>query len=233
MSYTAEQLKNAGVYDNVTAESDSYARVLMLGPAKLGKTTSIAQDAPRPFIINCDGIGATHGAAKFGCEFKGIDVESLHEWQAACKLAVQLAEDGEIQTIMVDTVTLLSDTLLAELQVRGATGHDLWGKFMADLLRGIRLLKAAPAHLFVIAHQLPGYEDAEGILPAIPGQSAQRLPALLHDVIQFTYDAQRAPERMFALGPQGRWSYGGRHIAESCQIPATATSLFTTLGIKP
>ena len=236
MKLTADQLKKMGVYSSDEAQDDAYARVMMLGPAKRGKTTSIAADAPSPLILNCDGAGACKWAAgharKIGNTFQVIDVESKADWQQTSRDAVSIAEAGACKTIIVDSLTLLSSALLDELSMV-YDGFELWREFMSLLIKPIRVLMTAPAHLFLIAHQLPGYDEREGIIPAIPGQAAQRLPAMVHDMVLFTHDQNRDPERMFALGPQKGWDYGCRNINQSCMIPATATDLFEALGITP
>lgn len=236
---SSPDLSRFGVYDQSSAQEDAFARVLLLGPAKLGKTTCLTLTAPDPLVLNCDGISATKGAAKQGAQFKALDCTNVATWKTNCVNAVEIAKLGGCRTIIVDTITLMQDAIIDDLTAKGLEGRDLWSEVLQLTLKGIKILKQAPAHLFVVAHMIPGTKDeTEGILPLIAGQSAQRVPAMLHDNVLFVYDETRAgqepvPHRFFACGPQGTWRYGGRHIKSSCQIPADVLELFDVMGITP
>ncbi len=223
-------LEALGVYDHEHASENAYARVLLVGPAKQGKTTAVARTAPKPLIINCDGANATKGAASHGAAFKAINVTNRPSWQKAQTTAKALVDAGEVETVVVDTITLLADNLLDDISLT-LEGFEKWGELVHQLIGGYKALEKLDAHLFVIAHMTGGYTGSAGILPAIPGSAKERLPAMVDDWILFDCVPGRVPERAFTLGPQGEWQASGRNIRRNCVIPAEVPALFGELGI--
>lgn len=221
-----------GLYDQQSAAEDAYARVMVLGHAKSGKTTCLSLTAPKPMIINCDGLGATKGAASEGAQFLGADVTSVATWGQAIIKARKAVDAGLVQTIILDTATLLADTLLDEL-VQKFEGYDLWRELEKLLVGGVKQLNKLDAHVFVTAHVDPGTQDnAAGQMPSIGGKSKFKLPAIMHDWILLDVDPSRKPERVWLLGPQKQWNHSGRNIRRSVRVEATVPALFEELGIK-
>lgn len=220
--------------DEKSVQSDAWARILLLGAAKTGKSTCVTSTAPAPrLVLNCDGRDALVGAATFGGKFTSVQVDSLNSWRKAVRYAVKAAENGEYQTICVDTVTLLADTLLDELKSQ-YDGYELWGQLQDELVGGIRDLRSAEAHLVVVAHPLPNDNPLVGILPSIPGKSASKIPAMLSDWVWFELDAKtEPPRRAFLVGAQKSWGHGGRNIKKSVSMDADVAELITELGLKP
>lgn len=227
-------LEALGVYDQAAALQDSYARILVVGPPKAGKTTCLATSAPSPLILNCDGHGATRGASNSGGKFLAIDVQGVAGWKRAVTNAATLVQEGTVRTVIVDTVTLLASELLDELSLK-LDGWDLWGELRDLMRRGIGRLCKLDAHVFIVAHMMPDrseIEDSAGILPSIPGKLKVEIPGMLADWILLDVDPERTPHpRMWVLGPQKRWKASGRHIQGSSLVPATVPALFDALGL--
>lgn len=221
------------VYSQADATSDAYARILVLGAPKIGKTTCIVKSAPKPLIINCDGASATKGAANLGATFSAVNVGSIRSWQEACALAIKGAAEGTYSTVIVDTVTLLADTLEKELRAKGLAGWDLAGALNDALAEGVDLLRnKLAAHLFFVAHITPDHEGVAGTLPDIYGRMKKRLPQAVDDWILLDVEPGRKPhERVFLLGPQKAWTHSGRNVKRTCQVEADVVPLFEELGI--
>lgn len=231
MQALAAQLAALGVVDQDNVAAESFARILVLGPAKAGKTTCVAKTAPKPLIINCDGKGATIGAANQGAQFLTIDATSRATWKRAQEAAAKLVAAGAVQTVIVDTLSLLADNILDEIKALGFEGYDIWNELEAQLGQGIKRLGQLDAHLFVNAHMMPAMDREAGILPAIPGRSKWRIPALVTDWILLDVEPGRKPERQWLLGPQKAWTSSGRNIKRTCAVEATVPALFAELGI--
>lgn len=221
------------VYDAERTEMEGWSRILLMGAAKSGKTCACTLTAPKPVLVmNCDGPSALVGAAALGAKFRAVDVSGVRQWRDAVRWACDLASDEQVQTIVVDTLTLLADSVVEDL-ARSLKGFDLWGKVKDELMGGVRDLRNAEAHLIVTAHAMP--EDSlVGVLPAIPGKAGSRIPAMLHDWIWLDVDTSTSPpERKFLVGPQKSWNHGARNAKRSVAIEADLGILFDELGIKP
>jgi hypothetical protein len=227
---SAAELEAMGVATQDTVAEESFARVLVMGAAKIGKTTCIASTAPKPLIINCDGVGATKGASNQGAKFFTIDANNRASWTKAQTTARKLIDAGNVQTVVVDSISLLADNLLDEIK-KTLEGYDVWSELDLQLSRGLKSILSLPAHVFVISHMTPDYDGAAGVLPAVPGRSRWRLPGIVTDWVLLDVEPGRKPERQFLLGPQKSWNYSGRNIKRSCAVEATVPALFAELGI--
>jgi hypothetical protein len=229
----AALLEQLGVYTNDDIAQSAYARVLLLGPQKGGKTTCVSKTAPSPLIINCDGPNATKGAANHGAKFMSVDASNRKSWGHAVKVAQQLVGARRVRTVIVDTISLLSYFLQKDIETT-LSGFDLWTELEQQLMaKGLLKLCQLEAHLFVVAHMTPVHESAAGILPVVKGSAKSTLPGFLDDWVMLDVKPGRTPhERMFLLGAQENWSASGRNIKRTCAVEATVPALFEELGIK-
>lgn len=208
-----------------------------MGPSKGGKSSSILLTCPQPVIvINGDGKDALVSAKNLGAEFTALRVTDNRTWSKAVNYACDLVEAGEAATVVVDTITLVMDTLYEELREEMALNWDFWQELYDRVMDSYRALLDIDAHLFVVAHHIPSSgtdDDVVGIMPAIPGKAKSRIPAMVNDWIWLDVNTKKDPIRGFLLGPQKNWSGSGRNIKGSKRIPADVGVLFEELGIKP
>jgi hypothetical protein len=231
----AELRAKFGVMTQDEAKENAFARILLLGPAKAGKTTAIAGTAPKPLVLNCDGLSATKGAKRVhaASRFDVIDVNSRASLIHGVKAAEAMVAAGHTRTVILDTATLLVDNILDEVTKAGFEGWDRWDELEKAVMGSVKRLAALEAHLFVISHMDPTKDPAQGILPTIGGKLKTRLPAMLDDWILLDVDPERDPERVFLLGPQKTWTHSGRNIRRKCMVEADVEALFEELGITP
>lgn len=210
-------------YDENQIESSAYARVLLKGLPKTGKTTSILTSAPGPIcVLNCDGPDAVQPAKRFGAkELKIADVTSASMWARAVDGACALAKEGAIGTIVVDTVTLLINNVLTLEYHQQFPGDSfaVYKETFASMAKGLNKLKKAPAHLFVVAHC-----GEDGKLD-VEGKSKEVLPRLLNDIVYFDFDSKRNPRRAFHVGPSASGLSGSRSCDENKIIEADVKKL--------
>ncbi len=223
-----------GVVTSEEAAGNAFARILVLGPPKVGKTTAVLGTAPAPLVINCDGASATKGAKEVaGASFLQIEAYNRKQWSAALAAAKTLVAAGKVRTIIVDTITILADNIVDDAGVT-LQGFDLWNDVQKRIVGGIKLLASLDAHLILIGHMVAGHDEEAGIMPLIAGRSKILVPALIDDWVLLDYLEGRKPhERVWLVGPQGRWTSSGRNVRRSCQVAATIPALFAELGITP
>ena len=205
--------KGLRVYDEVEA-AQGFARVLLMGPSKGGKTTAVLRTAPGPIVVlNGDNPDALIPARRMGAKFTAVDCTNQQEWRKGCNYAYDLAEAGEVATVVVDTITLLVDKIYEQLK-NDLTGFELWNEIYDSVMDPFRTLMDMNAHLFVVAHHIPSDSDQDivGVMPAIPGKLKVRIPAMVNDWIWLDVITKRDPPCSFLLGPQKNWTGGGRGV---------------------
>ena len=210
----------------------AWARCLILGPGKTGKTTAIATTCGGPLaILNADGDSATKYARKCGADFHQFDVANRITLQRGVSAAIKAAKAGHVRFILLDSLSLLADRLLDELTITISDSRQRYGELGSVLQGVLKTLFDAPAHVLINCHMSPASED-EGILPLIAGATKHKAINLANDVVIFDYIAGRQPhERMFLCGPQKSWNYSGRNMRRSNAVEATVPALFEELGI--
>lgn len=228
-------LTKYGAHTSDDVQSSSYARILVLGGMKIGKTTALLTTSPRPGIINCDADDATKFAAKTGAKFLQWNAYTKSQWAKGVHAASMAVGDGVINTVIVDSMTLLGNNIVDELGVlHGEDKRGLYGDLIKVLMAGVKKLCKLQAHIFFVAHLSPDHDEVAGIVPLIGGQTKVLLPAFVSDWVLFRCDPEASDPalvRQFVLGAQGKWSASGRNIKRPNVIPATVPELFAELGI--
>lgn len=214
-------------YDEAELEGDAFARILLTGEAKAGKTTALLTTAPGPIcVLNCDGFGAPMAAKRFGPKpLKILDVPTSDVWRRGVDAALKLAAEGQIKTIVVDTITMLINNVLTLEYNKKAQGFEIWRLVLDDGLRYLTKLLNAQAHVFVVSHFM--LEDGQ---LAVNGNLKVQIPAMVHDRVHLEYRPNKEPARVFHVGPHATGLSGGRNSNENKVIPADATLLLRELG---
>lgn len=219
----------AGFYTEEDDADDAYARILITGPPKVGKTVSVVTTSPQPVVVlNCDGKGALAPARRFGGKFYARDITCAKDWDKATREIQKLAKTGDVRTCVVDTLTALVNNTISREMMRDYDGFEIWRQTQDCVMTGINRLREADCHLIVVAHITK--DEAAGLLPDVPGALGRLIPALLHDWVCLTHDA-KSDERVFLVGPQENWTRSGRHVKRSLVMPADVEELLAEFKI--
>ena len=214
-------------YDESELQDSAFARVLVTGLPKSGKTVAVLSTAPTPIVvINCDKPGAPMAAKRHGATgLKICDVTNAASWRGAYQQAIKMAEAGECSSIVVDTITMLVNNIIAPEMARSNEGFAIWKETLNRTLAGLNALMESPAHIFLIAHY--GMEDGQ---ISLDGQLKQTVPALVHDRIHLDFNPKGKPPRTFLVGPTASGLAGGRHSDESKALPADIKAVLAEFG---
>ncbi len=222
------------IYTEEDMKREAFARILLTGHRKIGKSTAIATSAPGPIgVLNIDGRDALQPAKRHGAKgLQIVDVTSADVWKKGVTKFIQLAGEGKVKTIMVDTFSILvNDKLTLEYKQKYRDDKNkfaAWDAVMDDALRYVHKLLQAPAHIFLICHV--SRETGDLVLNT---QLQERLPALINDIVHMEFNGKEADadrKRTFRYGPDVSGLSGGRSSDENKVIPADASLLLRELG---
>lgn len=227
----------------------SFARLIVLGAPKVGKTTTCAKTSPGGvYVINSDDEFALRPAATAGAEFTyDTALGSEHDLGAierAIREAQKGVKEGRYRTIIWDTVTRYAaraEDVFAAASAGGSGKPDPRRWYPAHrkhVMNSVDRLLALPAHVILICHYQDKYRDQEGqaqpvregIVPALGGKLAADLPAMVSDVVYL--DRERSGERVFICSSQGVYGPGGRNLTGVDKVPADVSKLLDVMAQK-
>jgi hypothetical protein len=206
-----------------------FARMLIVGPPKSGKTHAAVLTSPGlSYVINSDGVGALDPVVLHGGEFEADDVRTYAQWLAS--ISHLKANPTRYKTVIVDNWSSLSVHLLEEAMA--ASPNDTraaYGMLKRKLVRSVNELFAMKMHVVAIGHAQPG-DKAEtgggfGHMMGIEGSSKFFIPGQFQDWIWLEVGMNEAGEisREFLLAPQGNWLKGVRSIRDIARMPANVS----------
>lgn len=147
-----------------TLQEVHYVNIMVYGEAGVGKT-SLARTAPKPIIIS-----AERGLLSLaGVDIPVIDVNNI----ADVKEAYGYVRGSEYETVIIDSISELGETLLAEAKgvlKDGRAAYMQMGEVMADIVRKFRDIP--DKHILFIAKQQRTVDEATGKIlygPMMPG----------------------------------------------------------------
>ncbi len=211
---------------------EPFYKVLVMGPAKSGKTTSVVTTSPGPvLVILCESTSALLGAAR---RSKSFDYEHITGgFNSMLKAMVAIKEEvkaGKYKTIIVDP---LSDwAARVERECLDATNNDqgvpdgrrAYPVFLDRMRHFHNQLFTLPAHVIAITHF---YERGEGQhVPLIAGKAGEWVRGAYQDVVWFEHDSKTG-KRFFRTAPgDGINGPGCRHLDGIASIEPDVSKLF-------
>ncbi len=236
VAQAALDLEALGIYNQDEAADNAFARILIMGPPKTGKTTAILTSASEaglhPFVLNCDGDSCLKFPKKQGAKFLAKDINTPRDWDSAIAAGEKVVAAGLSRMVVLDTATTLADNLLRWLQPRHQDDtRQMYGELVRIVMNGFHRLRGIQAHMITVAHIPADHDATVGILPAIAGSSKEKIANVVDDWAFFEVDTDSNPvKREFVMGIHRRW---GRNLKgkNNVRVPATIPALFKELGI--
>jgi len=160
----------------------SGVKLLVYGASGVGKTTLI-KTAPNPFIISAEsGLLALAGE-----DIPATEISTEQELKAAYEYAVE----SDHETICLDSVSDIAETILAGLKEKFTDGRQAYGKLNDIIGKYIRLFRGIQGkHVYVTAKEAK--TDMNGVniaQPSMPGQTLTvNLPYYFDEVLRLEAD---------------------------------------------
>jgi hypothetical protein len=230
-------------------EIDSYLRVLVVGPPKLGKTSVSITTSPSPVrVILSERDSALRDAKRRGGKFDFERIRANKPYELMTTYLAQAKEDakaGLIKTVVIDPLSEFAEKLLAQSEQLNLTsnneidGRTAYPHYSRRLLHVLELACTIPAHVIVVSHfvemgggELPtqAKKSGDGIVPLIPGKIRLRVGGCFDDILWFDLDKQDPSKRCFYTGPQGSWGPGCRSLSKTNVLPADFTAFIKVIA---
>lgn len=229
------------------AANPGLLRLLVLGPPKVGKTTTCITTAPGPvYVINSDDSEALRSAALMpGAAFTYDNAfgDDLQAMQKAIIEASEGAKAGKYRTIVWDTLTLFAQRLeqlcLDATATKSGEPNPMkaYPAYNDNLRRIIDKLFTIPAHVIVTSHYIevgPGADGkatvGEGIMPMLSGKAKQLVPARFQDVVFLTRENDGT--RVFLTQAKGAFGPGCRSLPGVEKVPADVQKLIAAIEAR-
>jgi hypothetical protein len=220
-------------------QKTTFLRVLVMGPAKAGKTQTTLATCPKPaYVILSDDDSSLEPAQRVTTEFEFDRVQDLSAIKALAEMEKALAAarkgaiEGKYKTVLWDTMTNFAMRLEDGLRTlsdkgKGPDGRQYFKEYHRHLYNITSRLLSLPCHVIVIAHyvEAPGVviegqldKSGKGICPMLTGASRNIIPTLFKDVVFF--ELKPNGKRVFTVSAEGVWGPGCRSLAGVSELPA-------------
>lgn len=216
---------------------DDRIRVIIQGPPKAGKSV-LAMQFPKPYFIDLDvnlggpiryaqraGLALPVGYDTVDKDEKGLTVKPQERYIRLNKLLQEAQQNPDIETIVVDSATQLTQILVDEVcRQQGKSspddfkdGRQFWGFFGRLGVGVMAALKVMRKHIVLTAHEKINKDDKGNVILPIkiawPGQLGQVIGAYFTDVWRcetkttprglekdYQFIVRTMPDAMYELG---------------------------------
>jgi hypothetical protein len=216
-------------------QPSKYLKMLVLGPARIGKTRLLAT-APMPAYVICsDDESKLDSATSQTTDFEYDLVNDtrgpqlLSQMEIAIRSAQAGVTAGKYKTVIWDTLSTFATYLLAaELMAAGDNAMTAFPSYGRRLISYLGRLIAIPAHIVVLSHdaehskELPGQlrKQGEGIVPNIEGGVRTRIAGMFRDTVYLQKKGGGSDERILVCSIKGVWGPGSNTLPGVESVPA-------------
>jgi hypothetical protein len=223
--------------------ANRFLRMLLLGSAGVGKTSTVLMTAPKPiYVINSDRKTSLNPGTelclenKISLNWSSSLVQSADAMEAAIKTARALVKEKGVKTVVWDTMSGYSKFLLDQCKKASLTssgkedGRKYWPEYAKRLEGVVDRLHLLEAHVIVCSHweDSATYEDdgdekkipkfGEGIVPMLGGASRKRAGQWFEDVVFM--QKMKGGERVFKTDIEGVWGPSTKSLPGVQEVPA-------------
>jgi hypothetical protein len=222
-----------------------FLRALFLGDPKVGKTCTLiltALDLGPGYVIACATREHLRTAQLLSRgkphSFQFDVVKGPEDMEAAIKSARQGVRDGAYNWVFVDDLNLYVLGLEQALEAKAKTKYELYQRLRQMSLNVVLRLFDLKCHVFACSHyfevgdgEIDGQapKKGKGIVPLMPGQSRQMIPASFNQVIWMRRN--KDDKRTFVLHQEGVWGLGSQGLPDGAmEIEASIPALIALLA---
>lgn len=181
-------------------------KMLVYGQAGAGKT-SLIPTLPDPVVLSAEG-GLLSIA---GSDIPFVEIDTIDTLREAYEWAAGAEEAGRFQSVCLDSISEIGETVLAAEMKRSKDPRQAYGEMqhqMGDLIRAFRDLPSK--HVYFTA-KLEKSQDEQGRMlyaPSMPGnKTGQALPYFFDEVLALRVekDADGVAQRALMCDSDGLW----------------------------
>lgn len=236
-----------------TLEKTVRLKALLMGRGGVGKSTVAITTCPRPVgAILCEGDTALDYPYSVLRDDEGLSTAQIDkvlkytrvsDWDSMIKAvaaARELAEKGEIETLVVDPLNFFADRLIDQCFVWHKTkeGNEDGRKAHPECAKRLRqicyqLVNSLPCHVIVVSHFLDVGDAAKkggpDKVPLLPNQEAR---AIVHGMFPHKlWMEMQEGKRVFVMTPEGYAGPGVRGYRGASTLPADIGTLMSALRL--
>lgn len=169
-----------------TKEHSQYIKILVYGDAGVGKTTLIST-APNPIIISSES-GLLPLA---GFDIPVINILNFDDLVEAFQYVTSEESVGKYQTICIDSITDIAETILSEYKRTAKDARQSYGQMAEDITMMIRAFRDLDKQNVYMTAKMARIEDKDtGICayrPSFPGQLLNmNIPYFFDELLNLT-----------------------------------------------
>ena len=182
-------------------------KILVYGREGAGKTRLCAT-LPSPIILSVE--AGLLSLADY--DIPSIEIATLEDLSNAFKWLAESEQGKQYQSICLDSITEICETILSNEKLREKDGRKAYGNMNEKIIALVKLFRDIPDRNIYMSAKMDRMEDDINQVvyaPSLPGKKAQQdLPYYFDEVfaLRVERDSEGVPHRMILTQPDGRYT---------------------------